>query len=393
MKEQVLAALVTAKRLLSASQTLCSIREVHACSAGVVVLQDAVELVLLAVLLELGVDEERSLETLAFPEMIAVLRRKGITVPKSGTIKAMNKHRVIIKHYGQTVDPDAAARYFFASRIAIDAMLEQVIGSNLAGLFVNELVANPESKGCLDDALRALDDGRYIDAMIEIRKALFIEIEQDYSIYGWRNHGVRDSVGLLGGAMMGGFKAPYYTRNKEWIEENVRESFDYVQLDHSQIRADLVEWGANTQDFWNIWRLTPPVFRADKESAWQVKREPHRIAEGAVEANVRYCLDAAITLILKKQDHFDLGRYLSGTAERSVKITTRADPTNIYEKATTTSGVKDTVPRETRMRVSSVVPGLGTDDMFVYVFPEPGDNRRMVFGYMLISDILEVNEN
>ena len=307
--------------------------------------------------MELGVDEKRSLEKLTFPEMIAELRRKNIIVPKSGTIKAMNKHRVIIKHYGQTVDPDTAVRYFSASRTSIDRILEQVLERNLAELFLHELVKNDDSRACLRLALQALDERRYFDAMVEIRKALFIEIEQDYSIYGWKDHSKSDPGGLLASAIRGGVKAPYYTRNKKWIEANVREPFDYIQLDHSQIRSDLVEWGINTQDFWNIWRLTPPVFRADKKTNWQIKREPHRFAEGAIETNVRYCLDAVITLILKKQDHFDLGKYLSGTTANSIEIKAHAEPTNIYVKATTTSAVSASVPQGTRMNVSSVVPG------------------------------------
>ena len=389
MKDNVLAALMTARRLLTTSETLCSIRENHACSAGVVVLQDAVELVLLGALIELGVDEVRSLESLTFPEMVAELRRREVTVPKSGTVKAMNKHRVLVKHYGQTVDPDTAARYFSASRVCVDGVLKDVLGKKLVELFLHELVANAESRECLRLAQTALDAGRYFEAMIQIRKALFVEIEQDYSVYGWRDHSRSEPVGLLSGFGKGGIKAPYYMRNKEWIAANVREPFDYVQLDHGQIRGDLVEWGASTQDFWNVWRLTPPVFRADKESSWLVKREPRRFAEGAVEANVRYCLDAVIALILKKQDHFDLARYLSGSMGGNVEVTACAEPTNVYAKATIDSEIAGALPMGTRMNVSSVVPGLGTDDTFVYVFPSLGVGNRL-FGYVPMSDIQEV---
>lgn len=386
MKDEVLAALITARRLLTASEALCSIRENHACSAGVVVLQDAVELVLLGALIALGVDEERSLESLSFSEMISELRRRKVTVPKSGTVKAMNKQRVLIKHYGQTVDPDTARRYFSASRVCVDGVLQYVLGKTLAELFLHELVTNAEAKECLTLAHRALDETRYFEAMVEIRKALFLEIEGDYSIYGWRDRPSSDPVGLLSDFARGGMKAPYYTRNREWIAAHVREPFDYVQLDHGHIRADLVEWGASTQDFWNIWRLTPPVFRADKESTWQVKRDPTRFAEGAVEANVRYCLDAVIALILKKQDHFDLAKHLSGTTAGNVEVTARSEPTNVYTKATTDSEMVGTVSRGTTMHVFSVVPGLGTDDTFVYVFPsEP--TQRTVFGYVSMSDI------
>ena len=389
MKQEVLAALITARRLLTASETLCSIRETHACSAGVVVLQDAVELVFLAALIQLGVDEDRSLESLSFPEMVAELRHRNVKVPKSGTMKAMNKQRVLVKHYGQTVDPDTAGRYSSAARTCVDGVLQGVLGKRLIELFLHELVANAEAKECLTLAQQALDEERYFESMIEIRKALFIEIEWDFCIYGWRDHARSDTVGLLAGFGRGGNKAPYYTRNKEWIQANVREPFDYVQLDHGQIRGDLVEWGASTQDFWNVWRLTPPVFRADKESSWQVKREPRQFAEGAVETNVRYCLDAVITLILKKQEHFDLAKYLSGTTRGNTEVTAHKEPTNVYTKAATDSELAGTVSKGAKMNVSSIVPGLGTEDTFVYVFPSPDGTSRL-FGYVSMSDIREV---
>lgn len=105
---------MTAKKILNVSETLCSIRETHDCSAGIVVLQDAVELVMLAALLELGVDEKKSLENLTFHKMIDELRIMDITVPKSGTIKAMYKHRVLIKHYGSNRGPGYCGKIFFS---------------------------------------------------------------------------------------------------------------------------------------------------------------------------------------------------------------------------------------------------------------------------------------
>jgi len=69
------------------------------------VLQDALELILLAVLIEKGVDEKKGLENFSFDQLIGELKKEGVRVPKSGTLKALNKQRVIIKHYGQVSEP------------------------------------------------------------------------------------------------------------------------------------------------------------------------------------------------------------------------------------------------------------------------------------------------
>jgi hypothetical protein len=53
--------------------------------------------------------------------------------------------------------------------------------------------------------------------------------------------------------------------HKRYIDEYVRDPFDYVQLDHSRVDAELLRDGIEPAVFWNIWRLTPPVYRARLE--------------------------------------------------------------------------------------------------------------------------------
>lgn len=386
MKQQTLTALVTAKRLLDQSSVLCAVREAHSCSAGVVVLQDSVELILLACLIELGVDESQNIESLSFDHMIGQLRKLKISLPKSGVIKAMNKQRVLIKHYGQTVDPDTARNYLQVSRSAIDTLLGQLTGKTLSDVFLFELITDKECKEFLANASKAIAEGNYLDALVEARKAIFLEIESAYSIYEWRKDVDYSSLGLLAFMGLGGLNAPSYTRSKSWIDEHVNEPFDYIQLDHKRVRDDLVEWGVNTQDFWNVWRLTPVVFRGSKDDAWQIRKEPKFYGSGATFENARYCLDTAIHIILKKQDHFDLIKHLRGSAGAEFSVVTTSDPTMVYAKASSDAPLRDQVEAGIELPVLAVVPGLANSGLFLQVRHFSNEYPANFTGYVLVED-------
>ena len=43
--------------------------------------------------------------------------------------------------------------------------------------------------------------------------------------------------------MLMGHKAPFYARNKKYIDENVKEPTDYIVYDHDRIDIDLLRSG------------------------------------------------------------------------------------------------------------------------------------------------------
>ena len=103
-------------------------------------------------------------------------------------------------------------------------------------------------------------------------------------------------------------RAPHYTRNARWIAENVHDHFNYIQLDRDAVRLDRLEWGVTTQDFWNLWRLTPSVYCEESSEHWTVKAGVFHYKTD--EDTARYCLDRAAHLIASKQQHFALAIYL-----------------------------------------------------------------------------------
>jgi len=131
IKEPTLQTLITARALLEQAERLCSQGDRYLATAGLIVLQDAVELVWVAVLLEKEVDEKRAIEKLSFDEQIAAIASLGIKVPKSGTLRAMNRLRVTAKHYGQLMEPLTVQAHLKAATFAIDAVLQAVIGRSM----------------------------------------------------------------------------------------------------------------------------------------------------------------------------------------------------------------------------------------------------------------------
>lgn len=303
MKDAALHVLITARSLLEQATILCSTNERHAATAGLIVLQDATELFFLGALLELGTDETEKIESFDFDQMMGCLRKSGVTVPKTGTLKAMNKLRVASKHYGQLIDPVTAQTHLNAAKHAIDAVLQCVSQISSSEIYLTELLPPGEVKDILTRASKDIESGNYQAALIEIRKAFFIEFESDYSIYRFREG--PGGLGLLG-LFLAGSKAPYYTKNKEWISQNVKTPYDYIQLDFDQFKLDALEWGINSQALQNIRRLTPQVMRLEDKADWLVRIT---VSTEVTKDAALYCLDTTVEAIRRKKIHADGKRF------------------------------------------------------------------------------------
>jgi hypothetical protein len=208
-------------------------------SAGLVVLQDAVELIFYACLLELGADEHKNIESLSFDQLIGELKSQDLKVIKSGTLKAMNKQRVLVKHYAQLAEPVAVQNFYETSLSATDNVLAQVIGKPLQQIVIADAISASHLVNHINEASDAMESGEYLDAMVSIRKLLFLVVESEYDIRPWQDYEIGSNS--PGPFLTGKTKAPQHTRHKKWIDENVNQPTDYVQLDPKSVRADMME--------------------------------------------------------------------------------------------------------------------------------------------------------
>jgi hypothetical protein len=281
------------------------VRDRHIASAGLVVLQDGVELVFYACLIEIGVDESKAVESFTFDQLVGELKRVGLVVAKSGTLKAMNKQRVLIKHHAQLAEPAAVQQYLDASLLATDSLLTQVIGKPLQQVVLADAITKPESKILVEEATACIEERRYMDSLIATRKVLFLAVETEYDIARWKDYDSAQPAASF--EHLFGNKAPYHTRNKQWIKDHVLNPLDYLQLDLKGVEAEMMGLGIDPVEFFNVWRLTPNVYPVS-DNVWAVKTEP-RTHSSATEKTARYCLDVVVSILLRQQLRENLSRF------------------------------------------------------------------------------------
>lgn len=391
MRESTIHALIVARTLLEQAAPHCSSEDRYLASTGLVILQDSLEAVLYALLLERGVDDAKNLERKSFDELIGELKVAGVAVPRSGSIKALNKQRVLVKHYAQLAEPAMVRTYYAAAEEAINSMTTAVLGQSLRDLLIADLLTEGESKDFLKTAEQAIKDQRYLDALCETRKAIFVEFEQDYSIYGWRDYDGKTQEGFLASAFRGGWRAPSWTKNKKWIDENVDVPTDYVQIDYHSWRLQAMEFGIHTVELHNLKHLTPAVFRSNVKLGWSVTYDASFAASNASESNARYCLDRAVSIILKKQQH--------AQARREPARDVPFDPPPIYightlhKRPATDSPTIHTVQEGFTYSIRRIVGGFDPAEHFYDVLAESNERsnkglldapKEFVRGYLLI---------
>ncbi len=249
-----------------------------------------------------------------------------------------------------------------------------------------------ESKSLLVSAELAIKKRRYLEALTEIRKALFVEFEIDHSIYGWRDHDGTVKENLLASALRGGWRALSWTRDRDWISEHVKVPTEYVQFNFQDWRLQAMELGIHTMELPNLQRLTPDVFRADRKSDWAVTYDASFASSNATESNARYCLDRAVSIILKKQQHAQARR------EPAKDVPFNPPPIYVgrvlYERPDLVSAAVHTVQEGFTYSIRRIVGGFKPGENFYDVSAESvekssdtvlGGAREWIRGFLLVQ--------
>ncbi len=392
MKTETLQTLITARTLLDKAGELCLAEDKYLSSAGLVILQDGLELVLYACLLELGVDEEKSLEKLSFDDLISEIRKQGKKIIKSGTLKALNRERVNIKHFGHLAEPATVKTFYKAATLSIEQLLQSVVNKGLQEIMLHELLNPGEARDCIQEACRALEEMEYYQALLSIRKAIYVDIEKNYSIEKWQDYDPNSQEGFMGAIRRGGLDAPWHTRNADWISKNVNKPFDYIQIDHEKMNVTLMEWGVSTEDFWNIHRLTPQVFRNADSTEWLVLGELHYLHKAATEDNVRYCLDRAISILLSKQLHSARVRTIENRFELDFEVKANV-PQPVYRKTSINSEVVGALEQGKVYRATAHMPGFDRKTWFFQITHIEREPKLLLFGYTCAEGVTPIERN
>ena len=383
MKSATLHTLITARVLLDDAVRLTDSDDRHLCTAGLIVLQDALELIFFALLTEIGADTEKNLESMSFDELVSELKKRGVPVLKSGKLKALNKQRVLSKHYGELAEATTVRSYVEAATAAVQAMAQKVLGKSINEVYLTELLDEGDSREFLTSAASLIVEGRFLDALIEIRKAVFVEIEEDYSIYFWKDGDPKSILRIFAR----GKKAPVCYQNKDWISANVKQPLEYVKVDSEKLRLDAMEWGVHTSDLTNILRLTPNVFRSKAGEEWHVGYSIEFPSNQANKANAHYCLDRAIAILVRKQQHQHAHKRpsLDGSFESpDIYIDQK-----VYSKADTASEVIHTIVGNDRFTVWEFLSGFNSVEKYYKVSGYIGGDvhsGEYLTGFILAED-------
>lgn len=325
--------------------------------SAVNLMQDAVEAFLLAVADHVNAQlSEKSSFDKYFVEINKSISPKEL--PFKTKLLRLNRIRVDSKHHGIQPAKTECDRLSLATREFFDEVSSTVLGVNFSTISTIDLLQDGEVKSTLLEAKKHLEDKDHINCSITCRKVLYLEIEQKYDISMFKN-GAKPR-GLLGPHS----RAPYFTRNEKYINEKVREPTDLIVLDHSDLDHELLKNGVDNTSYWNVWRLTPEVYR-NEEKEWIIKNDFNLLEPEILKDQIEYIFNTTVDIIFSIHSKRSASRSSSYRAYY-IELVTKEIP--VYAKADKNSEINATIPKEmTKVDCSYSIPGLNNDGIYWHV--------------------------
>lgn len=345
-------------------------------AACVSLLQDAIEIFFVAALDHLNVQQAKP--KTEFPQQMDKLSDAlGGDLPYRRRLLEVNRVRISAKHDGIFPNRKEIDGYVTDTRKFLEEICQKALGIDFWTVSLIDLLDAGEAKSLLRAAEKAHRDADYAQCLADCRKAFFVTFETHYDT----------QVDLHNALAIFGSRAPYYARDKEYIKKHVREHFDYVVLDHAQVDRDLMREGIDHTAFWNVWRLTPQVYRHKKEDAWRVKHEPRFYEPDGFSDRSALVLSTMTSILLARQSTLRAAHYIQHTHDPDVKAKAG---TKFYEKADQNGAVAGVLPEgKEQISISYATQGLNDEKWYwraMYVIP--GETASMIVGYVLETDLI-----
>jgi hypothetical protein len=349
--------------------SLRSANDLHLFSA-VNLFQDAVEAFLIAVADHIGanIDQNTKFDRY-FVQIDAKIAPKEL--PFKSKLLRLNRVRVDSKHYGIQPARDECERLALAVREFFDEVSTSILEASFSTVSAIDLLRDGETKTVLLEARKALEAGELEECAINCRKALYLEVEKHYDISEYKD---KDPP------LLGGFTdAPYYARSKQYIDEHVREPTDFIVYDHNSINQKLLILGADNTAYWNVWRLTPEVFKS-KEGQWVVKQDFRKLDKKVLSDKIDYIFSATLDLMLSIHRTQQATRWLD---HRNYYLDLTQEDVPIYKKANKDSElVGHTPPGVTQIDTSYRIEGLNGDGPYWSVSYVDLEKKVFLFGFI-----------
>lgn len=358
---------------VSSKEYATSMRDVAA-FAAIHSLQDSLEFFLLAAAEHLNASIGERTDFSGYIDKVNE-KLSPLHLPFRIQLMQLNRLRISAKHAGIRPDSGEMTTLIMTMGEFYEEASQIVFGRSFFSVTLLDQIEDGDEKGFLSNAEKDFSQGDYWSCMINCRKAFFSIFEQPYDI----SYVQRDTVGgLLSGI---GCYAPFYARNKAYIAESVRSYFDFIVLDHQRIDLENSKMGVDSVKFWNVWRLTPEVYKLENGD-WLVRNSFEKIAD-ATKNNAEYVLDSTIEIVVAY--HIKKRSLRWSSYGRRNLIVLRGHPTRIYKKADRNSTVVATL-ESTLTQIDCVASVIGFDgDVYYEVSDFKG--KEFYVGFIHSDDV------
>jgi hypothetical protein len=325
--------------------------------SGVNLLQDAVEAFLVGVADFVGATLD---ERTNFDKYFVLINEKinPKELPFKNKLLRLNRIRVDSKHHGIQPARDECKRLAEAVREFFDEVSNSVLNISFAAVSTIDLLKEGETKETLLNAKSALDKGDFKECAISCRKAIYLELEQPYDISDFKEEPVPNAL------RMAFSRAPSFVKNKQYIDEYVKDPTDYIVYDHTHLDQELLKYGVDNTAFWNVWRLTPEVYRT-KDKEWIIKDDFAKLEPDVLKDNIEYVFNTTADIIITI--HAKKGS-IKTSSDRRYYLELKQEEVPIYEKADVTSRIVATTPSGlTKLNCDYQIIGLKGDGLYWHI--------------------------
>lgn len=339
-------------------------------------LQDALEIFLLAAAEHVNAKIEKTTNFVTYLDKIEE-KIAPKALPFRVRLIQLNKMRVNSKHDAIAPDPKEIEGLTTVAHEFLREAAQLVFGVDYTSINLIGLIEKDEIRALLEEADAAYQAKDFKQTLIACRKAFYELFEKNHDIKKFEADNVDTWLAGLGS------EAPPYARSKQYIQQSVRSPFDYIVLDISKIDNNLLKDRIDPVVFWNIWRLTPSVYRRE-EGDWLVKNDLDKF-HGALEQNATYVLENLIEIILRRQERNKSSRYARDAPRFYLGVKTKN--AKVYKKADSQCETFTLLPdNATQVDVSSSVPSLREGDGYFWEITY-FKNEAFIMGYMSEDDL------
>jgi hypothetical protein len=307
-------------------------------------------------------------------------------IPHRNELIALNKARVQSKHYGNVVDQDSLRRYVVTTNSFLQKSCQVIFSKTLESINYAIHIERVNTKSYVEKAIVEYENGDYEQAIISMRKAFFLVFEQQFDIRHSKDSVVNPLLSPLS-------LAPPHCQTAGWIMNNVKDPFDYIQIDRSYAESMCIRLGINPSEFENIRDITDDVYQYSN-GKWIVREKLRPYDADEIKATCEYVIDTVVNFIWLEQN--DIKRKAFQSQQKKAPIYIKRD-SKVYGRASTQSRIIFTVPSDA-LSVTPIykTPGIDDNDKFYYrviFFYGLSIQSQYCDGYVLEEDAFEASTN